>query len=53
MARAVRKPCGSTIPRCVWAIWWSILYGDKQPMATFTIAEETMQAPQVDFGTTP
>jgi LemA protein len=39
-----------TFPGRIW-VWF--LYSDKQPMATFTISEEQMQAPQVDFGTTP
>jgi LemA protein len=37
----------ATFPGRIWA---SILYSDKKPMATFTVAEETMQAPEVDFG---
>ena len=37
----------ATFPGRIWA---SLLYSDKQPMATFTISEEQMQAPQVDFG---
>jgi LemA protein len=40
----------ATFPGRIWA---SILYGDKKPMATFAVSEETMQAPQVDFNTTP
>jgi LemA protein len=39
-----------TFPGRIW-VWF--LYSDKEPLATFTIAEEQMQAPQVDFGTTP
>jgi LemA protein len=35
-----------TFPGRIW-VWF--LYSDKQPMATFTISEEQMQAPQVDF----
>jgi LemA protein len=36
----------ATFPGRIWA---SLLYSDKQPMATFTISEEQMQAPQVEF----
>ena len=36
----------ATFPGRIWA---TVLYSDKQPMATFTIAEEQMQAPEVDF----
>lgn len=35
-----------TFPGRIW-VWF--LYFDKEPLATFTIAEEQMQAPQVDF----
>jgi LemA protein len=38
----------ATFPGRIWA---TILYSDKEPMATFTIAEEQIQAPEVDFGT--
>ncbi|GIK98354.1 MAG: LemA family protein [Alphaproteobacteria bacterium] len=32
--------------------WWAaFLYPDAEPMETFAIAEESMQAPKVDFGT--
>jgi LemA protein len=32
--------------------WWaSFLYPDAQPMESFTVAEDVMQAPKVDFGT--
>jgi len=34
-------------PTILWAKFW---YTDAQPMQTFTIAEENMQAPQVNFG---
>jgi len=34
-------------PTILWARFW---YTDSQPMQTFTIAEENMQAPQVNFG---
>ncbi|WP_011582539.1 MULTISPECIES: LemA family protein [Chelativorans] len=34
-------------PTILWARFW---YTDAQPMQTFTIAEENMQAPQVNFG---
>jgi LemA protein len=40
----------ATFPGRIWA---TVLYSDKQPMATFTIAEEQMQVPEVDFGTEP
>jgi len=36
-----------TFPTILWARFW---YTDAQPMQTFTIAEENMQAPQVNFG---
>jgi len=36
-----------TFPTILWAKFW---YTDAQPMQTFTIAEENMQAPQVNFG---
>ena len=36
----------ATFPGRIWA---SFLYSDKQPMATFTIAEEQMQVPEVNF----
>jgi LemA protein len=36
----------ATFPGRIWA---SFLYSDKQPMATFTISEEQMQVPQVEF----
>jgi LemA protein len=36
----------ATFPGRIWA---SFLYSDKAPMATFTISEEQMQAPQVEF----
>src|SRR5690606_1579195 len=35
-----------TFPTILWAKFW---YTDAQPMQTFTIAEENMQAPQVNF----
>ncbi len=35
-----------TFPGRIW-VWF--LYSDKQPMATFTISEEQIQAPQVDL----
>lgn len=32
--------------------WWaSFLYPDAKPMESFTVAEDVMQAPKVDFGT--
>lgn len=32
--------------------WWkAILYPDAEPMQNFTVAEDVMQAPRVDFGT--
>jgi LemA protein len=32
--------------------WWaSFLYPEAQPMESFTVAEDVMQAPKVDFGT--
>lgn len=32
--------------------WWAaLLYRDAEAMESFTVAEETMQAPKVDFGT--
>ena len=36
----------ATFPGRIWA---SLLYSDKQAMATFTISEEQMQPPQVEF----
>jgi LemA protein len=36
----------ATFPGRLWA---SFLYSDKAPMATFTISEEQMQAPEIDF----
>ena len=34
--------------------WWaSFLYPEAEPMANFTVAEETMQAPEVDFSPAP
>ena len=32
--------------------WWAaFLYPEAEPMESFTVAEDVMQAPQVDFGT--
>ena len=36
----------ATFPGRIWA---SLLYSDKQPMATFTISDEQMQVPEVNF----
>jgi len=36
-----------TFPTILWAKFW---YTDAQPMQTFTISEENMNAPQVNFG---
>ncbi|WEX09925.1 LemA family protein [Chelativorans sp. AA-79] len=36
-----------TFPTILWANFW---YTDARPMQTFTIADENMQAPQVNFG---
>jgi LemA protein len=36
----------ATFPGRIWA---SFLYSDKAPMATFTIADEQMQVPEVNF----
>lgn len=37
-----------TFPSIIWAKLW---FTDNEPYQNFTVAEETMQAPQVDFGT--
>src|ERR671926_1451080 len=33
--------------------WWNALMYGAEPMANFTVAEETTRAPQVDFGSPP
>ncbi len=39
-----------TFPSVLWATFW---FTGNQPFQTFTVAEDKMEAPKVDFGTKP